>query len=218
MKDIRAVLFDMDGLLLDDERTNIECCIEQGREWGFELDPTTLARAVMGATRATVVSCYARVLPAGVDAQHFFDSKRDRLYERFEREGIKVMKGAKELLAWLKEHGIPCVLATSTSVELATKRLKMAGIYDCLQHYITGDMVTRSKPDPEIYLKAADAAGVPIDKCLVLEDSYNGILSGRASGAVVGMVPDMLPYDESCADSVDAVFDSLLDVIEWISE
>ena len=128
------------------------------------------------------------------------------------------MKGAKELLAWLKEHGIPCVLATSTSVELATKRLKMAGIYDCLQHYITGDMVTRSKPDPEIYLKAADAAGVPIEKCLVLEDSYNGILSGRASGAVVGMVPDMLPYDESCADSVDAVFDSLLDVIEWISE
>lgn len=218
MKDIRAVLFDMDGLLLDDERANIECCIEQGREWGFELDPTTIARAVMGATRATVVSCYARVLPAGVDAQHFCDSKRDRLYERLEREGIKAMKGAKELLAWLKEHGIPCVLATSTSVEQATKRLKMAGIYDCLQHYITGDMVTRSKPDPEIYLKAADAAGVPIDKCLVLEDSYNGILSGRASGAVVGMVPDMLPYDESCADSVDAVFDSLFDVIEWISE
>ena len=88
MKDIHAVLFDMDGLLLDDERINIECCIELGREWGFELDPTAVARAVMGSTRATVVSCYARVLPEGTDAQLFFDSKRDRLHERFRREGV----------------------------------------------------------------------------------------------------------------------------------
>ena len=218
MKDIHAVLFDMDGLLLDDERINIECCIELGREWGFELDPTAVARAVMGSTRATVVSCYARVLPEGTDAQLFFDSKRDRLHERFRREGIKPMKGAVELLKWLGEHGVPCVLATSTSIDLATQRLRTAGIYDYLQYYITGDMVTHSKPDPEIYLKAAAAAGVPIEKCLVLEDSYHGILSGRASGAIVGMVPDMLPYDESCADSVDVVFDSLLDVIDWISD
>lgn len=217
MKDIRAVLFDMDGLLLDDERINIECCIDQAHEWGFDLDPVTVARAVMGATRATVVSCYARVLPDGVDAQLFFDSKRERLHERFAREGIKPMKGSVELLAWLNEHHIPCVLATSTSVELATSRLQSAGIYDRLQHYVTGDMVRNSKPDPEIYLKAAKAAGVPIDKCLVLEDSYNGILSGRASGALVGMVPDMVPYEESFRDHVDIVFSNLLEVIDWIA-
>ena len=218
MKDIRAVLFDMDGLLLDDERINIECCVELGRKWGFELDPVTVARAVMGATRATVVSCYALVLPKDVDAQLFFDTKRGLLHERFEQEGIKPMKGAVELLTWLKEHSIPCVLATSTAADLAEKRLKMAGIYDGLQYYITGDMVQKSKPDPEIYLKAAAAAGVPIEKCLVLEDSYNGVLSGRASGATVGMVPDLLPCDNSCSENVDVVFDSLLDVIDWINE
>jgi len=218
MRKINAVLFDMDGLLLDDERINIQCCCETARAWGFELDPTTVARAVMGTTRATVVSHYKRVLPAHVDARAFFEEKNKLLHRRFEENGFAPMKGAPELLRWLNEQGISCVLATSSSRELADKRLQLAGLDGMLQYYVTGDMVKNSKPHPEIFLKAAEIAGAAIETCLVLEDSYNGVRAGRAAGAVVGMVPDMVPYDETFAASVDYVFNSLLDVIDWMQE
>ena len=126
------------------------------------------------------------------------------------------MKGAAELLRWLHEHGIICVLATATQEPTAVSRLQSAGLLEYLSLRVTGNMVQNSKPHPETYLKAAEVAGVPIEECLVLEDSFNGIRAGRASGAIVGMVPDCLPFDESCAPYCDQVFDSLLDVIRWI--
>ena len=218
MRDIRAVLFDMDGLLIDDERININCCCDTAKDMGFTIDPLAVARHCMGATRDTVLDCYRAILPADIDVKTFFDTKNKLLIRRFEEHGFPPMKGAPELLAWLREHGVACVLATSSGVEKASVRLGGAGLANMLDHMVTGDMVMNSKPDPEIYLKAAAMAGVPIEKCLVLEDSYNGVRAGRAAGAVVGMVPDTLPFDDTCAPHVDFVFDSLLDVIDWMQE
>lgn len=101
---------------------------------------------------------------------------------------------------------------------MAEKYLRAQDMWHLLPHRITGDMPLRSKPDPEPYLRAAALAGVDPAGCLVLEDSFNGIRAGRAAGCLVGMVPDTLPYDESCKPYCDAVFDDLTQVQKWISE
>ena len=91
-------------------------------------------------------------------------------------------------------------------------------LWNLLPHRITGDMPLRSKPDPEPYLKGAELAGVQPAECLVLEDSFNGIRAGRAAGCMVGMVPDTLPYDDSCQPYCDVVFRDLTEVKQWICE
>lgn len=218
MKNIKAVLFDMDGLLVDTERRNMECAAEVARELGFELDIPSLARVVCGVRREFAVETYASALPSRVDAEWFYARKTELIHERLKTEKIQPMKGASELLRWLNSHGIACVLATASKFESAQANLSALGLWDDLPLRITGDAVSHSKPHPETYLKAAQLAGVSPAECLVLEDSFNGIRSGRAAGAVVGMVPDTLPYDEQCVPYCDAVFSDLAEVIEWIQK
>ena len=218
MNKIRAVLFDMDGLLIDTESQNLRAAQEIGREMGFEIHIPTVARAVLGTRREVVVAAYGSVLPEGTDAADFYERKNKRVREIRAREGIRPCKGAPELLKWLTDHRIPCVLATSTRSELVETCLKEAGLAQYFDLRITGSMVQNGKPHPETYLKAASLAGVPAEDCLVLEDGFLGLQAGRASGAVVGMVPDTLPYDALCEPYTDQVFESLLDVISWLEK
>lgn len=217
MKRIRAVLFDMDGLLLDSERLNMDCAQRVAQELGFTLDIAKLARVVCGVRREFAVEAYGCVLPDWVDAAKFYERKNVLLHETLSTE-VQPMKGARELLEWLNERHIACVLATATRREAAEQRLSAVKLWDLLPYRVTGDDVTHSKPHPETYLKAAAAAGVRPEECLVLEDSFNGIRAGRASGAVVGMVPDTLPYSDECAPYCDQVFDDLTQVIAWMKE
>jgi len=218
MKPIQAVLFDMDGLLVDTERRNMECACEAAKEMGFELDIPSLSRVVCGVRRALAVQTYATVLPDWADAEAFYARKTELIHKRLQTEKLCPMKGAEDLLKWLNDHGVACVLATATSRDAAEHTLRELGLWDLLPYRVTGDAVTNSKPHPETYLKAAEAASIPVENCLVLEDSFNGLRSGRAAGAVVGMVPDTLPYDALCAPYCDAVFHDLTEVIEWFEE
>ena len=218
MRNIRAVLFDMDGLLLDTERMNIECVCEAALEWGVVLQPEVISRRIMGIARAQIVAAYQSLLPDSVDGAAFYRRKNELFARRKQLDGVKPMKGAAELLHWLHEKGIACVLVTSTIGEAAERQLRANQLWDLLPHRITGDMPLRSKPDPEPYLKGAELAGVHPAECLVLEDSFNGIRAGRAAGCMVGMVPDTLPYDDSCKPYCDVVFRDLTEVQAWISE
>lgn len=218
MRKIRAVLFDMDGLLLDTEKLNIECVCLVAREMGAELQPEVVARRIMGTARAQIVAAYQSLLPDSVDGAEFYRRKNELFAKRKQQEGVKPMKGAMELLHWLHKKGIACVLVTATVGESARERLRENGMWDLLPYRVTGDMPLPSKPDPAPYLKGAELAGVDPAECLVLEDSFNGIRSGRAAGCMVGMVPDTLPYDETCRPYCDAVFRDLTEVQAWMEE
>ncbi len=218
MRNIRAVLFDMDGLLINTEQVNVECAQAAAREWGFELDGVAMARTVMGLPRDKVLAAYAKLLPEGMDAEAFYRFKVEKILQRRAVEGIAPMKGAKELLSWLNQQGIACVLVTSTARDSAERLLRELDMWELLPVRITGDMIRRSKPDPEPYLRAAELSGVNPAECLVLEDSLNGLRSGRAAGCVVGMVPDTLPYSEECQPYCDQVFENLTQVKKWLEE
>lgn len=218
MREIYAVLFDMDGLLVDSERPNLECSVALAKTMGFELDMLALARKVMGSTRNSVLDNYRAALPEFVDAEAFFHEKNRMFRARMEKESYRPMKGAETLLKWLKQQGITCVLATSTPYDRAMQRLADVGLSGMLDHILTGDMVQNGKPAPDCFLKAASMANVAPQHCLVLEDSFNGVRAGRAAGAIVGMVPDVLPFDDTFAPYCDVVFEDLEQVIGWIAE
>ena len=88
MHNIRAVLFDMDGLLINTEQVNVECAQAAAREWGFEIDGVAMARTVMGLTREKVLSAYAKLLPEGMDAEAFYRFKVEKILARRAQEGI----------------------------------------------------------------------------------------------------------------------------------
>lgn len=216
MSTIRAVLFDMDGLLVDSERIGIRASVRAGRALGYPVDEA-LAMQMLGLTREGSAAKYRAAIP-GMDVEAFHAAFVREMEDEIEREGIPCMPGARELLVWLEARGIPCVLATSTARALADRRMERAGIARFFPLRVTGDDVVRSKPDPEIFLKAAALAETDPGACLVLEDSVNGIRAGRASGAVVGMVPDLTPYSGACAPYCDEVFQSLFEAREWLAQ
>ena len=216
MRNIRAVLFDMDGVLLDTEKMNIDCICQTARDMGFELEPEVIARRIMGIARAQIVAAYQSLIPPETDGEEFYRRKNVLFTQRKQELGVRPMKGAPELLRWLNENNIVCVLVTSTVGTSAEKQLRENGLWELLPYRVTGEMDIPSKPDPAPYLTGAALAGVDPAECLVLEDSFNGIRSGRAAGCVVGMVPDTLPYEESCRPYCDLVFDDLTQVQAWL--
>ena len=108
-------------------------------------------------------------------------------------------------------------VATSSSQEHAVGNLKKEGIREYFQTVITGNMVSRAKPDPEIYLKACQGLNLLPSKVLALEDSYNGLRSAHQAGMITVMVPDLL-RDSACVDDIlDGKMESLLEVRNWIA-
>ena len=138
------------------------------------------------------------------------------MYAASLRGEVPLKPGVPELLDVLDVHRVPRAVATSNDRFLVEGYLKGLGILDRFDAVVTGDMVRRSKPEPDIYLAAAEALGVAPADCLVLEDSPNGLKSGRAAGMRTCMVPDRIPYTDALRPYVDDVRASLDDVIPMI--
>lgn len=211
---VRAVLFDMDGLLVDSERAAMEASVEIGRQLGYPL-PLELALQTLGVTRARTTELYTQALP-GFDPARFYAAFDQELARRAEAGEIPAKPGARALLEYLQEKGIPRAVASSSNLSRVTLCLRRAGLLNYFDQIVTGDQVTRSKPDPEIFLLAARRLDTPPAECLVLEDSPNGIRAGRAGGMQVCMVPDLLPYRPEYAPFCDHVARDLNQVISLI--
>ena len=124
--------------------------------------------------------------------------------------------GVNEILTFLKDNGKKIALASSTRREVVLAELRDAGVLDFFDEVVTGDMVTKSKPDPEIFLTACEKIGVAPDRCYAIEDSFNGIRSASGGGLHAIMVPDLLPADEEMRGLAETVQDSLHDVIRYL--
>ena len=194
-KRVRAVVFDMDGVLLDSESV----CDEIWKELAEEMRLPDI-QAAIDENRGCNVELMAAQLTArygeGFDQPKFFGdfSVRFKAWE-FEK-GIPLMPEARETLDWLKGKGYRLALATSTSRRTATRQLKAVGVFDYFEACVFGDEIERSKPAPEIYQKAAALLGLEPSECAAIEDSPNGIRSAAAAGLLPIMVPDRMEPGE----------------------
>jgi mannitol-1-/sugar-/sorbitol-6-phosphatase len=177
IRDIRAVLFDMDGTLVDSDAVVDRSWSRWATEYG--LSPAAVLTVAHG---NPAVATVAQFLPDVSPAERAAAGARVLDLEVNDVEGVVAKPGAVELISTLDRLGIPWAVYTSAPAQLAKVRLTAAGIAPSV--LVTVDDVSRGKPDPEGYLRAAELLGVPVTECLVVEDTVVGLTAGRASGAL----------------------------------
>ena len=204
---IRAVLFDMDGTVLDTERVYYPAWHRAAEETGYRGDIDADLLAFSGRNTAGFYEYYRSVWGDSYDPTEMRAVRERIVAEALEKEGIHPRPGVVGALEELRRMGILCALATSSFRSRAEEYLTRAGVREYFDYVQTGDEVREGKPHPEIFLSSAEALGVPIDECVVAEDSHNGVRAGYASGARTVMVPDMQP----CTPEIEAMLWKRLD-------
>jgi len=188
---VAAVVFDMDGLLLNTEALARRAMRLAGSELGIEL-PETFCALMIGVPadgcRRLLLEHYGDAL----SADDLFAASARHLHAQIDAGEMQLKAGVQELLDLLDQMHTPRAVATSSSRDKAIHHLSRAGIRHRFDALLTRDDVARGKPHPDLYLAAADALGMPPARCLALEDSYNGVRAASAAAMPVIMVPDLL--------------------------
>lgn len=193
---IQAVIFDMDGVLLDSERITRIMWKQAGDEYHID-DVATAVRDCTGSSRpdqwAYLKNKYGQDFPA----KEFRERCSELFHNYVDQHGLPVMPYAKDILEYLKTKPYKIALASSTRHDTVTHELKEAGLFDYFESITCGDQVTHSKPDPEIYITACKSIDISPENCVAVEDSPNGIRSAYKAGMKCVMVPDQIqPSDE----------------------
>jgi HAD superfamily hydrolase (TIGR01509 family) len=209
---LRAVLFDMDGLLLDTERLAWEAFQGACADLGIEIAASTYVRCIGSTSEET-----RRLLLPEVGEPERFDELETCWHRRYERRlhagGVPCKPGAAELLAWLAERALPRALVTSTRRQLAERKLAEAGLRQHFPLLVCGGETTRGKPHPDPYLAAAAALGLAPESCWALEDSPHGVRAAHAAGCTVIQVPDLVAPDASVRALGHRIEESLVAVL-----
>jgi HAD superfamily hydrolase (TIGR01509 family) len=191
LKPFAAVVFDMDGTLLDTEMVFKDIVYEVSETLGFAMTDAVHGRMVGASHEASnrlLVEAYGVTFP-----YELFNAECHRLMHGRMAEAVPVKAGVPELLAELKRRRIPMAVATSSRAAHALAHLGAAGLLEMFETIVTRDVVVHPKPHPEPYLTAAARLGVEPGDCLAIEDSHTGVRAAHAAGMQTVMVPDLLP-------------------------
>ena len=210
---IDGVIFDMDGTMFDTERM-----------WATFWEPALaalglpyregLAEAARGTAGVTTRNVVRQFYGPDCDAEAIVDSLHRVADEVFFSAPVPKKPGLDALLAWLKTRHIPMAVASSSREAMIRHNLDVWGLTQDFTAIVSGQHVAHSKPDPEIFLLTAQKLGVEPSRCLVLEDSYNGVRAGAAGGFVTVMVPDLVPADDEMKRLYTMECASLEEVLE----
>ena len=190
-KPVEAVLFDMDGLLLDTEAVYVDALQAAARALDLEIS-LEFCHSMVGIASHECNLMIQERYGEGFRIEPFRTHFSAHVKQRFETS-IPVKAGVVELLDFLGARGLPLALATSASRATAERHLGRAGLYDRFKAFSTRDDVARTKPHPDIYLEAARRLGVAPEHCIAFEDSNIGLTAAHAAGTMAIMVPDILP-------------------------
>jgi beta-phosphoglucomutase-like phosphatase (HAD superfamily) len=210
--DFSAVIFDMDGLVLDTEVTYFAAWQQAAKKMGYEFSDVFCQSFsglhYMDIEQKLISVCGADFnLPAFNRLSGFF--WREHVYDH----GINIKQGFNQLLEFIVQQQIPYCLATNSLATNAYECLELAGIRQAFSIIITRDDVEHGKPSPDIFLKAAELLNVRANKCLVLEDSYSGIEAASRAGTFSIYVPSTEPVDHLALELCDVTMPDLVQTL-----
>jgi len=216
LHDCAAFVFDMDGLLFDTERLSRQALYVAAKELNIPLAEDAFLELI-GRRMGDITGRLAVRIGDETLAANLIECS-EKHYQALLAQGVPVKDGVVELLAWCKESGRPCAVATSTRTTKAEYKLVSANLRSHFRAVIGGDQVEHGKPAPDIYLRAAAALGVAANTCGVFEDSEPGLRAAQAAGARVVWVPDLALVDAATQGLVAARVDSLRRVAQFLGK
>ena len=203
----KAVVFDMDGVLVDTEKIYRRSWKINGMSIGIpEQDMDHICDRVAGGNKASNARVFKDIM--GEDFDYLaFRQRTMELFDEYVREhGVEIKAHVADTLKYLKDKGVKIALATSTERERAEKRLESVGILEYFDTRVCGDEVTRGKPNPDIYLRACEKLGVKPSDTVGVEDSVNGVIAAHSAGLYTVMMVDLISPNDITAKNTDKVF------------
>ena len=212
---IKAIIFDMDGLMIDSERVTFECYQERLKDMNLTMDEefykTLLGKPIKGIYQR-IYDVYGNDFPI----ENVIQDVHQLMAERFETEGVPVKKGLVELLHYLKDNNYKTIVATSSNRDRVDKILAQAKITEFFDDSICGDEVTKGKPNPEVFLKSCQKLGVNVDEAIVLEDSEAGIQASYDANIKVICIPDMKYPEKQYEEKTFKILKDLTEVTAYL--
>jgi len=205
---IEAVIFDMDGLMIDTEPIYKRALQKAAAELGYHLSDE-FAFTLIGLSNPACRKAIAGHLGSGFPLEEYWKRWPELWREEAEEHGIAKKPGLEELLSCLNHRGMPMAIATSSSRPQTEFSLRVSGLSFPFDHIVTGDQIMNGKPAPDIFLEASRRLDVSPDRCLALEDSENGVRAARSAGMVTIMVPDLKQPSDEVRDLAFDVVESL---------
>ncbi|HSX42758.1 MAG TPA: HAD family phosphatase [Candidatus Saccharimonadales bacterium] len=181
LKTAHAYLFDMNGVILDDENLHEEATIRTLRQHGHQATSDEYKKYFAGRTRDAGFANYRTAKQVSYDV-HRLSEQKDELYQELAHTGLRAVSGVVSFIQYLKKDGYPMALVTGAPRKEARHMLETFGLGDCFSHIVTGEDITLSKPHPEGYLKAAAMLQQQPKSCTVVEDAPMGIQAAKRAG------------------------------------
>lgn len=208
-----GAIFDMDGLMFDTERLYQENWQKIANEMGIVL-PDQFAREIGGTTGDML---------RGIVKKYYHTDDPDGLFhmvvknvEEMVKVHVPVKTGLYEILEFFRANGVTMAVASSSYPEVIRNNIRTANTEHYFDAVVSGSLVGRGKPFPDIFLYAAEQLNLDPKDCYVFEDSINGVLAGLAAGCETVMIPDYAEPNETICNSDAHIFTSLLEALEQI--
>lgn len=214
MDEIDSVIFDMDGVLFDTERLYLEVWTRVCEKYGYKMTKEIYCK-VIATGRENVKRVFKQEFGMDIPIEEMYKEKDEALAKEIEKK-IPLKEGAYELLTYLKEKNYRMALATSAKRERMEKQLRQAKIKHFFDEIVCKDDVKETKPNPEIFLKAADKLNVKPKRCIVIEDSSSGVKAAYNGNMKVVHVVDLKEADDDIKKLCYKSFNSLVEVKEAI--
>lgn len=211
---VQAVIFDMDGVIFDSERAVFQEWLDLAQKYNID-DIEIPYMKCIGVNAQRTREIFYEHYGDKYDYDVFAKETSRGFHAKYDGGKLPIKTGAVSLLQYLKENNVKVALASSTRVGAVTEEIRDAGLSKYFDVIIGGDMVEKSKPAPDIFLKAAFELGIAPEEAYVIEDSFNGIRAAANAGMIPIMVPDLLAPDEEIRGKAAFIFEDLNKVREF---
>lgn len=212
---MKLIIFDMDGVIFDSERAVFNGWKELSVKYGFK-DLEIPYKKCIGVNATKAKEIFLDYYGEDFPYDDYCAEQSADYHKKYDGGRLPLKPGVKELLQVLKAKDYKVAIASSTRVALVKQQIIDAGLDSFFDKYVGGDMVTKSKPNPDIFVKAMEGFDVDASDVLVIEDSYNGIRAAKAAGMIPVMVPDMVEPDDEMREKARYIVDSLFSVIDLV--